>query len=707
MKDFETKKAIADKLSVLLPVKSEAEKDQAIALLKELGYAPSTEIVKRVDVNDLFPSGHIGIYKPESVDGEIIYHRDINYIDRWTFFADIPTLVQKTDKKRVVLLGESVARGFLLDPEYTPAMVLDKLVNANSSHDKFDIVDLAETNLTMRGIRNRFIQCLALQPDLVVFLAGNNWYQDFLDEIVANEETFKPINDALKNIDNIGDIKPHLEKVLQDLVIDFLTFVSQKMKEHTITVIMAIPEFNLVDFRSSPGERRMTYLSGDKMRRWSEAREKAQVARLRSDLEQVEIYAQEMIDVDSSHPLGYEMLGDVKMAHKEYDAARELFELGRDTAFFCRSNAKPRMFQITRRTILEHAPKLGIQVLDIAAVFKLHLNGKVPGKDLFLDYCHFTVEGIQVAMEPLADQVLALTGNQGKRALQASDIKPSKHVVALGYLFASIHNAHWGQSYDLYKYYCQRALEASKEIAKTMVYYCDMMSRKVSNNLTRSLEMIVVGNTQIDRYGHALIHANDFKMMEIDLVNAMVNALALRGIDLVKFVAELRKKEHGVGAKTIDLLKKFYYATSFDAFLGSRPAFFEARDTQSTFFLVADKGISVDLFISFRVPSAEWVGSEVEFWVNGVKFASLPAASTWNNHELTIPGKQCKDGVNELVISWPVPKTVAKKPYSKVTDFSSVLNSMYYVFGEINHFSATGVKETVSRGVTVAEGASA
>lgn len=698
MSDFETQKTIADKLSKLLPIEGEKGKGKALEMLKKLGYNNLLQPADVIDKNDSFPPGHIGIYKPETVNGEVIYNRDIDYIDRWTYFANTPTIHPKKDKKRIVFLGESVARGFLLEPDFTPALVLDKLLTSNSSKDEFEVIDLAESNISMRGIKNRFTQCLDLQPDLVVFLAGNNWYEDYFFELNNNSDSFKTINNAENNAENLAEIKIELESVLKNLTLDFLTFVSQKMKEHKVPVILAIPEFNLMDCRSTLGERRATCLSGDGIIKWSQALKKAQEVRSQADLKQVGVHAQQMIDIDPSHPLGYEILADVKIEQQDYEAARELLELGRDTAVFYRSNSKPRVFQVIRRTILEYAPKLGIEILDIPDVFKRHLKGKIPGKELFLDYCHFTVEGIQVAIEPLADQVLTLTQNKNKKVLQASSIRPSKLIEGTGHFYAAIHNAHWGQSYDILRHHCQKALEASKEVSKIMVYYCDMVTRNVSNNLTKSMELILNENIQVDRYGHAFAQPKGLEMMEIDLVNAMVDALEVEGVNLARFVRELRKKEHGVHEKSINLLKPFYHASSFDESLGIRPAFFQVRDTASRFFIVADEGVSINLFISFRVPSSESYVGKVEFWLNDFKVSSLDPQSKWINHEITISGEHCKDGINELIIFWPTPKAVERSISKEIGTFSSLLNTMYYVFGEISRFEAIGEKETVSQG---------
>src|SRR5690554_3035038 len=166
----ELHKAAATDLATLLPI-TEENKQKAFDLMEKLGYTKQQKEEATTTSDDPFKS-HVGIYKPEVKDGKKYYHRDILLKDRWSYFADVQSIPPKSDKKRIVLLGESVTRGFLLDPEYTPAIVLDQLLNSNKDKFGYELVDLAETNLGMAGIKERYTQCMDLEPDMVVFLAG-------------------------------------------------------------------------------------------------------------------------------------------------------------------------------------------------------------------------------------------------------------------------------------------------------------------------------------------------------------------------------------------------------------------------------------------------------------------------------------------------------------------------------------------------------
>ncbi|MGB3464121.1 MAG: hypothetical protein WBA74_02585, partial [Cyclobacteriaceae bacterium] len=458
-------------------------------------------------------------------------------------------------------------------------------------------------------------------------------------------------------------------------------------EKHNFSAVMAIPEFNLLDCRSTAGEKLITNLPGDSIKLWLEARANAQTAMDEQNIDQLFIHARKMIDIDSTHPLGFEMLADANIAVGKYDEARELLELGRDTAIFWRSNSKPRMLQVVRRTTLQASAKHNIPVLDIPDVFKQYLGGKIPGRDMFLDYCHFTALGIQVAMQPLSELVLELFENDSRNILSASEIKPDRKTLEMGHLFAAIHNAHWGQVYPILKHHCEEAFKASKDVAKIMVYYCDMISRSVSNNLTKSLELILGNKIQIARYGHALMHPKDFKNMDLDLMRAMIETLKENGINIIKFIEELRIKEHSVNGRSIDLLNSLYHATSYDIYQGVHPAFYQARDIYSKFFVISSDNTAIDLSVSLRVPDTEYQSNKIEFHFNGKKIGEIESSPGWTNHKLQIPSEDTIYGINELMIAWPVPVKVAKKS----RESGDILKSFYYVFGDISHFKATGV----------------
>jgi hypothetical protein len=166
-------KAVANELSQLLK-KDEFDTNRAVELMALLGYQPAEQMQSNQFDEFEIDRGHVGIYKPEDGPNRVNYIRDVAMKDIWSFCADVHIIPPKKGK-RAVLLGESVARGFLLDPYLTPAMVVEKTLHENCTDDQFDVVDLAETNLGIRGLMERYVQCFQLDPDVIIFFAGNNW----------------------------------------------------------------------------------------------------------------------------------------------------------------------------------------------------------------------------------------------------------------------------------------------------------------------------------------------------------------------------------------------------------------------------------------------------------------------------------------------------------------------------------------------------
>lgn len=684
----ELHKVVATDLAALLPVTDENQQT-VFDLMEKLGYTNPQKTEEETVAANPFKS-HIGIYKPDTKDGKKYYHRDILLKDRWSYFADIQTIPAKSDKKRIVLLGESVTRGFLLDPEYTPAIVLDQLLNSNKELYGYEIIDLAETNLGMAGIKERYLECMALEPDMVVFLAGNNWREDLLVAIGNSQKKQTALQELTQGEDGIAIAKPLIEDYFSAIVDDFLAFTGTVSKKNGVPVLFAIPEFNLLDCRSTPGERVVSELPYEKLKSWMDAKESAEENLTSGNIENCIAQAQQMVEIDPSHPYGFELLADCSIKNEEYKEARHYLEMARDTALFCRTNSKPRTFKIVQETILAKAASYGIEVIDLPAVFKAHLGGKVPGRELFLDYCHFSVAGIQVAMEAVYKKVLQEFDDSRKTHKDVKTIIPSNEVLALGHLFAAIHNAHWGQSYDILLYHCSESLSKWKDIAKTMVYYCDMISRGAANNVCKSLEKILEDNTKLDRYVHALVPARNMKNMELELVDAMTTVLKSNGVDITNYLLKIRLDDHSVKNRRINLLQNYYHATSYDEYQGQKTAFLQARDSKSDFFVVADAKTKASLSVSLRIPGIITENKDaVTLYVNDKEVTKLSVGAKWQTHTIEIPTDFLQNGMNVFRIKWPIVAT--SRELQDKGSSTAILDAAFRVFGEISSMTVSGV----------------
>src|SRR5688572_24320491 len=97
----------------------------------------------------------IGIWEPDlREDGSVEFVRTGNGAGDLRYWADIERIPAKRGK-RVVLLGESVARGYFYDPAVTPARVLEEMLRSAGSQDTH-VVDLARSDLTLGPLRRLF-----------------------------------------------------------------------------------------------------------------------------------------------------------------------------------------------------------------------------------------------------------------------------------------------------------------------------------------------------------------------------------------------------------------------------------------------------------------------------------------------------------------------------------------------------------------------
>src|SRR5262249_11205096 len=112
----------------------------------------------------------------------------------------------KSARKRVLLLGESVARGYLFDPWLTPAVVLERMLNGalreqsgrdpsggDHTDDGIEGVGLARTDLTVREPVPLLPVAPPLEPDALVLFAGNNW-----ENVTQSMQEFQLLATALR-----------------------------------------------------------------------------------------------------------------------------------------------------------------------------------------------------------------------------------------------------------------------------------------------------------------------------------------------------------------------------------------------------------------------------------------------------------------------------------------------------------------------------
>ncbi len=638
---------------------------------------------------------HIGIWERKIENGKTCFVRRLEMMHEWHFWANLGRIEAKGTKRRVVLIGESVARGYLYDPEFTPALALEMMLKPQFGEDQIEVIDLARTNLSYK-VTNLAIAALQLEPDLVIIFAGNNWN---IDEPRPSE--IVEINEALSK-DGIAGLKRASEAQIARNARRIVRDVASAYEGQGVPLVWMIPEFNLGDWRDPVTN--APHLGEGLNREWLILLEEAQSALREGELRRARELAQRMVEIDQGVCVaGLYILAECSQRSQDLDGERKYLELARDAMSWDLSRMPvPRAHSVTQMTLREEVSKYRNQIVDLPVIFKEYLNGEIPGRRLIIDYCHLTTEGIQVAMGAAATCVLrALKGVEVPwYALVSDHIAPPREIEAEALFLAAIHNAHWFQSYDLARHYCSRALSLSPHVADLMLNYMELQTRPLVPDLMSGSE------EHISRLGSSLMHqyllTKNEKRLDKVLLDAIVDALAAVGIQAREQLDRLRREEHSVTLSERNLLD-YYYCSAVDQALelawSNRfeekryrhdAEYYKAYWPESRFIFVGEAGCGIKLHLACRLPNHTSVPATIRVKLNGRTQAEMFINGEWSAWEIRLPGERVHDGLNELVVHWPIPEFAGRKGLEKAASNlgQRKFPDFYPTFGDIHSLTA-------------------
>ena len=648
----------------------------------------------------------IGIWERRIEDGKTVFVRRIDQMELWHFWANVGRIEAKSSKLRVLYVGESVARGFLYDPGYTPALALQTLLEEHFGKGQVEVIDLARTNLSFE-MRDLSLAALQLQPDIAIFFAGNNWEKKTslptFSDIAKMEEAIAA--DGMVGVKRVFD--EYIEKTGRKIVSEVLS----EYQSAGIPIIWIIPEFNLADWRepftSAP------YLPDNRNAEWIRLVKEARKALSDGDLTKAEQLAAKVSEIDQGIcSAGYYIIAECRRLKNDLEGQRKYLELARDAQSWDDSIMYiPKNYEIAQQVLREEIPKYGGQVIDLPAMFKQYLNGEIPGNRLFLDYCHMTSEGIQIAMGAAASCVLrALKGvDKPWQTLISDDMLPSPEIEAEASFLAAIHDAHRYQSYDMVHHFCARAVKYSPHVAELMLNYIELqVVFKAPIRMSEAeLQIFRRGSPLVQRY----LFPNNNKRLDKLLLTAIVEALEEAGIPARERLAQRYREEHSTRSEQIDLLEPYYYLSAgqpheFEAlnWPASRvdydPRYYRAYWPDSKFVFIGEKGLPVDLRMTCRLSRFSPDEGKISVDCNGKPQVEMTIDKEWSSWEITVPGDVVHDGLNEIEVHWPIP---SQFPTGEVLNeliikMCQLRYPQYYpIYGEIHAFTASSVAHVAER----------
>lgn len=661
---------------------------------------------RRRETSDGPPSPlRVGIWEGKEKNGRTYFTRRMDKSGEWNLWANVGRIDPKGARRRVVLVGESVARGYLYDPQFTVAKALEMILRSRMGKESVEVIDLARTNLGYE-VTELAESALLLEPDVVIIFAGNNLNAPF---VPTDYEV--PVLDTVIRKEGIAGLKRTVEERLARELRQLVKGIATAYADRGVPLVWMVPEFNLSDWREPVGN--APYLPEGVNREWLTHREAARAALRDGDCEAAARSAGEMVQLDHGVSAeGLYILAECSRRAGALDEARDYLERARDAFIWDTSRSfSPRVYTLTRRVLREEATKFGAEVVDVPELFKEYLEGGLPDRRLFLDYCHLSAEGIRVSMAAAAARVLRLlkAGEVAWPALVDSRVGPTPEVEAEASFLAAVHNAHWWQSSDLLHYYCLRAVRLSPAIAQVMTHFIDLQTRRVPMLMCRSAEQLAMLASPLIQ--HYLLRHNN-QQLDVQLLDAVVSSLREAGVDAGGQLAQLRREEHSVTRGDVNLLDYYYASAAIQPqeaswvqpgdtvySRGRRNHYYTAYSPESRFVFIGEADAPVRFRLTCRLPRLELPEGSISVEVNTTAVGELMISRDWGTWEIDVGGDAMRDGVNEVTIRWPMPAFPGEKPLEVValslTD--RVLPEYFCPFGEIHSFVASDARPPDAR----------
>ena len=586
----------------------------------------------------------------------------VNTGDPMHFWASVQKIPPKGSRRRVVLVGESVARGFLYDPHFTPAEALQKMMDATCGPDKIEVVDLARTDLTHDQLQALIVQALHLEPDALVIFAGNNWGALWSDERMLE------VPSRFRETGSWRGVKEVCESVLIAKSRQTLSLLKGIIQERRIPVVFMLPEFNLADWITECDCPPL--LNSEENEEWMGAKSEAEQLLQGNDWEKAQHLGERLLELDQgTTPAGPNVLAEVSQKSGDRETAKTFLEMARDAVLSLPFHKTPRCYSVVQQTIREGAAAHGIHLVDLPREFTNYPDGEIPNRRLFIDYCHLTLEGIRFSMALAAETLLPLLNYPPKssKELAQVDMEVDCKVNAGAHFLAAVVSGNAGQRIDVIRHHIRTALAYDRGIARTMQLFLDFHIRHAPTSLCRSFQQLceLPNTTAITAFYNDSMRD---KFLNTKLITAISEELEAVGIPVRSYIERLLIREHGIKNRTVNLVNNLYSTNSMPRLVVDlRPEFYKATTRNTNFVLVCDRPEPLKFAITMKVPAVK-SDQTISLRLNGNLVAEFPASDRWATSTCSAPAGLVHSGLNQVEVSWPMPLWSGEKQRARVAD---------------------------------------
>jgi hypothetical protein len=537
----------------------------------------------------------------------------------------------------------------------------------------YEVIDLARTNETLHSLVSTVESALQLEPDILVLFVGNNWTlleTPKVSPYVPSVEARQHYAQALRESGVLGPIELAARELLHK-VGRSLTQIDHIARSASIPVILVIPEVNLADWET---RQPVLWRPGGDTARWYRTYTEAKRLLSASKWEAALAAGKEMLKLDEGTcPTTYRILAKARMGLGQAREARQACEAEVNSShyatlcFLSAPQATSMAKEVQRRGARHH----GFSCVDLPEVFVEYTGSLLPGRQMFLDYCHLTTKGIQVAMAAVATKILQLSNTTGNvpgwqtlvRDLPEPQIAPQ--VDATVKFGAAIHSAHRllsvGPKPAFLEYWCEAALEASPGVELAMMDFVAARSAPCPAVLTKAQQA-----NYASPYRLLMQHGWQYDYLDADVIEAICVALERRGKAVRETVNQMLLEHHQPGTKGVDLiypplyhrepLERFYPEVMHFDNLTQRAAY-RSPWPASTFCLISDARQDSVLDLTARLPTVPGLNGarsgQVSISVNGQPAGTLTVKGRWTRGAVLARRAHLQAGINRVTLHWP------------------------------------------------------
>jgi hypothetical protein len=570
-------------------------------------------------------------------------------------------------RRRVCLIGESAAAGMFYTPHYTPAIALSRLLATLTNADAFEVIDLTRNSMNATEVSAIAEAALQLHPDDLVVFAGNNWFAGQGLRWEAPPEERRHYSECMANRGSAGIVATFQQRV-RDVADRTLEQLGHTASQGKARLLFVVPAVDLSWERVEP----LAWLEGTRSCEWYELHEVAARALEACDWACAERSALAMVELDGgSNPTSQRMLGRAQLALGRRREALCAFEAELDHAnayeMFCQSI--PGTPSFLRDHIVSRCRQLAIDCIDLRAVFEAHTGSPLEWQRLFLDYCHMTPEGMNVAMAAAASRLAGVDENDvSKRLVSEAEPNLNARIEGVARFYGALCTAHLMTRLlppepDELQSKIRAALQRSPEMAEFVRDYL------------RARNGALVATPMLSASSHRVIAQSN---------NPFLDYIAVRGVAGVDSAvvtaigAALDDVGQGGSEALAEYLEYYELRTACGVDL-TMPAYIERsgalapylkyeseRETRralpiyrslwpsSAFTLVSRGDADVDVEIVCRAPLHDAAESGVaRLSIGHQVLAELPIGGRWVRHRVHIAAAMLRRGCNRLVVTWP------------------------------------------------------